>query len=221
MQEQHFPDDKHGPGLLRQACRLERNKGLEFIEELYKFGLDYSSVGLSTLMVAARCGNVDVMKLLLSNGASLDAVDKQGRNVVHHACIGGHEATLAALRNTAVDWNRKAEVTIDSKQVTGATALHIAASLNSSILDYLLKEILISDIDSITDDSETALFIATWQKNPRNVVSLLSAESKCPCSLASRKAKPLVSLLRVWETMRLRSNSCDTRAMSSFQMTLD
>ena len=171
-------DKEHGSELVRLACVNNTPTSHEIISELLKAGFSTngrSSTGESSLMFAARYGNVDIVKLLLSYGADPNLYDDAGCNVVHIACIAGHEEIVYLLRDTEVDWNRKAKASIHSQQIQGVTALHLAAALpDDRILEYLLTESLVSDINSITDSSQTALHIAARSGLPRNVSSLLT-----------------------------------------------
>lgn len=53
---------------------------------------DYS--GRTGLMLAAECGSVLAVKLLLVAGASVSATDHTGSCAVLDACMAGHDAVL-------------------------------------------------------------------------------------------------------------------------------
>lgn len=191
-----------GSDHLRLACtgKSSREGCLQIVELLLQAGFDpddYSSPGESAIMVAAYHGGVDAMKLLISCEAKLNHRDEKGHSVVHYACLGGQEAALTALRTTEVDWTQKANFWAGSTQFTGATAVHMAASIeNNRVLEYLLTEHQGFDINSTTDDSETALHVAVLGARPKNVSFLLSknadanvrtlSEGESPFQMATR-----------------------------------
>lgn len=177
-----FDNKEQGSGLVQIACEANGFRCRDIVQILLRTGLSPNDARLGTnesaLMTAARHANIDVLKLLMSYGANLHALDMRSASVVHHACHGGHQASLQVLRDTEINWNQKANWTLNSEQVIGVNALHIAASLeNNEVLEYLLNEDLVDDIDAVAGDSETSLFIAAWSSLPLNVSSLLSRKA--------------------------------------------
>ncbi|KAL8686200.1 MAG: hypothetical protein Q9218_007275 [Villophora microphyllina] len=176
---QHRKD--RSSGLVRATSTFDwRSKTLEYLLNA-GFGPDdqHPSSGESALMVAARSGAVEVMKILLSNGASVHILDKFGCNVVHYACLGGSLEALQILRHTLVDWTQKGSRTFCLGRIEvegeGVTPLHLAATQKENLaLEYLLDESLAIDIDAVTDRSETPLYLAASNFCPENVSSLLS-----------------------------------------------
>lgn len=55
------------------------------------------SDGKTCLISAASKGSSDLVKLFCDQGASTDAVDRQGRTALHKACIFGHAETVRVL----------------------------------------------------------------------------------------------------------------------------
>ncbi|KAL5248928.1 hypothetical protein ACHWQZ_G017953 [Mnemiopsis leidyi] len=53
--------------------------------------------GKSALHTAARTGNVEMIKLLLDNGADIKLLDSKNRSVLHYGAISGNVPTLAFL----------------------------------------------------------------------------------------------------------------------------
>lgn len=150
----------------------------EAVRVLLAKGCDVNSrgrIGQTSLMIAAERGYVDMMDLLISNGADVEALDENGWNIVHHVCATGELRTLQFLRHTNVDWNKRGKCIIFSGRSTECSPLHLAAqNQKTEILEYLLEEGLVSDINSLTDDSVTALYIATTYDLPSAVSALLS-----------------------------------------------
>lgn len=134
-----------------------------------------SSRGENALMLAARAGNVDIVKLLIDHGVDPSVSDSQGCNVAHYALDSGHVEVIYALRHCKLDWGAKGEMSIHGVMLRGVTALHLAAKhKDSMLLEYLIDEKLISDIDCATQSGETPLYIAVWSVQPCNVAVLLS-----------------------------------------------
>lgn len=196
---------------LRLACQGTSSKSRGVVKLLLDKGFDTNEQSptdsRSPLMIAARQGDVDIVNLLISHGADMYALDKAGCNVVHYACLGGHVKILRVLKDSPVDWNCRGEILIHTGSMTGACPLHVAARFEDGVLEYLLNENLITDIDQVTDQSESALRIATWSRQPKNVASLLSRGAnaaikdtmedtgECPIHVAARLGdKAIVSL---------------------------
>lgn len=198
-------------GFLRLACQGTSSKSRGVVNLLLTKGFDSNEQsptdGTSPLMIAARQGNVDLVNLLISYGADIHALDKAGCNVVHYACLGGNVNILRVFKDSLVDWNCMGEMPILFGSMTGACPLHVAARFEDGILEYLLNENLITDINQVTDRSESALHIATWSRRPKNVALLLSRGAnaaikdslggigECPVHVAARLGdKVMVSL---------------------------
>ena len=172
-------DKRVGSGLVRASCQANLARSYENVKVLLNAGLTANDScpvdGETPLMIAARHGNVDMMNLLIFNGADPHALDKGGCNVIHYACRGGHLASLRVIKNLGVDWNRKARCSISGEKFIGVIPFHLAAMLeNNHILEYFIDESLVSDIDTVADSQFTALFIAAWLSRPENVSTLLA-----------------------------------------------
>lgn len=166
-----------GPEVLYLACLHSSSTARDTVVALLELGLGCnipSANGRTPLMAAAESGNVAILSTLLLHGAD-PSVSILGLNAVHCACFKGHKSILVLLRETIIDWNSKAATQILAVRRTQVTALHIAAQCkDSSILEYLLNEDLISDIDARTNRGDTPLFAAVSAGAPRNVSLLLS-----------------------------------------------
>ncbi|KAI4120736.1 MAG: hypothetical protein LQ338_006802 [Usnochroma carphineum] len=155
-----------------------RSEALDPIRTLLDNGCDVNSRrvnGETSLMISARFGKVDVMDLLISRGGDLEAVDSDGCNIVHHTCFQGSLEIIKRLRYTESDWVKKGTCSFGSQRWTGVSPLHLAAkNWEPGVLEYILDQGLVSDIDAVTDDSETALYIAASFSSAGNVSALLS-----------------------------------------------
>ena len=60
---------------------------IEVVKKFIEYGVDVNekSNGMSPLMVAARYNKVEIIKILLSNGANLKAKDEKGFTALKHA----------------------------------------------------------------------------------------------------------------------------------------
>jgi ankyrin repeat protein len=71
------------------------------VEELLKHGADPNATqhreGAPPLILAAREGHVEVVRLLLARGASVEARDRSGLTAAARAAEGGHDAVVALL----------------------------------------------------------------------------------------------------------------------------
>ena len=166
-----------GSDLIRRACQRNDTEACGTVLMLLKAGSDPSRCsirGESALMLAALAGNVDIVKLLIGHGVDSSVSDAQGCNVAHYALEGGDVGVVYALRRCKLDWGAKGEMLIHGKMLRDVTALHLAAkNRDSMLLEYLIDEKLISDIDCVTGDRITPLYIAVWSALPRNVDVLL------------------------------------------------
>ena len=93
------------------------------------------------------------------------------------ACAGGQIQGVMALDELKFDWSTAVSyMQIGSDWLHKVTLLHVAASLPSNtILEYMMDNNHVIDINAVTDDGRTALWIAVWLKRFDNVISLLKA----------------------------------------------
>jgi ankyrin repeat protein len=89
-----------------------------------------SSISLKPLMLAAAGGHSNVISALIKYKADIHAIDKRGRNALHHAAINGHvDAALTLL---------DAGVGIFDGDFQGNNPLHLAAENNHvKMVDFL------------------------------------------------------------------------------------
>lgn len=170
-------DLKLGSQLIYLACSRNFPLAHEVVSALLELDLDCnlpSPNGRTALMAAAESGNGAILNTLLLHGADPSITDS-GLNALHCACFGNHKNILVRLRETSIDWNNKTTATIMGVPHTNVTALHIAAQFeNSSVLEYLLKQDLMSNIDARINCGATPLFVAVYLRVPQNVALLLS-----------------------------------------------
>lgn len=99
----HLPD-AFGDQPLHYALR--HNADLEVIRALLSWGADpnrSSADGDRPAIIASRHRNDGALLLLVDYGVELDAVDHNGRSLLHHAVIEGNAAVAASLIDSGAD----------------------------------------------------------------------------------------------------------------------
>ncbi|XP_073084846.1 death-associated protein kinase 1 isoform X1 [Manis javanica] len=109
--------------------------------------------GTPPLLIAAGCGNIQILQLLLKRGSRIDIQDKGGSNAIYWASRHGHVETL-----TFLSANR---CPLDVKDKSGETALHVAARYGHADVVQLLCS-LGSNPNFQDKEEETPLHCAAW-----------------------------------------------------------
>ena len=162
--------------LLHFACEGPASNRTQVVTDLLDLGSDpnyRSAEGTTAMMLAAERGSVAVVKMLIDHDADVAATDINGWSVTHYACQSGSEELLYLLKSVTTDWNAKITAKIHKNWSYEATALHLAASLRSNALRFLLTNDLVADVNSLTQDKETALWMAAFFGISKNVSLLL------------------------------------------------
>ncbi|XP_041042130.1 death-associated protein kinase 1 isoform X3 [Carcharodon carcharias] len=109
--------------------------------------------GTPPLMIAAGCGNVQILNLLIQKGAKIDVQDKSGSNALYWAARHGHTEMLKFLLQK--------ECPLNVQDKSGETALHVAARYgNVEVVQYLCN---VGVNPNLQDrDQETPLHCAAW-----------------------------------------------------------
>ena len=163
-------------GLLCFACEGAAPSMKQVVTDLLDMGSDpndRSAEGNTAMMLAARGGHVAIVKMLIDHGADVSVTDIDGWSVTHYACQSGSEEILYLLKSITTDWVAKITFNFGGQWSYNATALHLAAGLPGPALDFLLTNDLMTDINSLTKRKETALWVAAYSGNSRNVSLLL------------------------------------------------
>ncbi|MBN2018412.1 MAG: ankyrin repeat domain-containing protein [Candidatus Cloacimonetes bacterium] len=85
------------------------------------------------LTVAAIAGNLDIMKYLISQGADINTIDREGSNLLHNAAANGHLEVVQYLLDQGFD--------INAEDANGNTALLFASSHNNfDLIKFLLDK---------------------------------------------------------------------------------
>lgn len=151
---------------------IEALRGEASLKKLIAKNIDInikSTGGYTSLIFAARNGNIKVAKILLDCGADINSIDNEGSTALIIASSTGSEEIVKLLLE------RGANVNISNNQ--GATALIVASHKgNEKIVELLLAQRDI-DIDVFTD-SGSALFYAVSAGHEKIVKLLLKSGAK-------------------------------------------
>lgn len=112
-----------------------------------------NKLGTPPLLVAAGCGNIQILNLLIQKGAKIDVQDKSGSTALYWAARHGHTETLCFLHQQ--------ECPLNVQDKSGETALHVAARYgNVEVVQYLCKIGVNPDLQD--REQETPLHCAAW-----------------------------------------------------------
>uniref|UniRef100_A0A493U3E6 Death associated protein kinase 1 n=1 Tax=Anas platyrhynchos platyrhynchos TaxID=8840 RepID=A0A493U3E6_ANAPP len=109
--------------------------------------------GTPPLLIAAGCGNIQMLQLLLKRGSRIDVQDKAGSNAIYWASRHGHVETLKFLSEN--------KCPLDVKDKSGETALHVAARYGHvDVVQFLCS--IGSNPNFQDKEEETPLHCAAW-----------------------------------------------------------
>uniref|UniRef100_UPI003AAFA021 death-associated protein kinase 1 n=1 Tax=Centroberyx gerrardi TaxID=166262 RepID=UPI003AAFA021 len=109
--------------------------------------------GTPPLLIAAGCGNIQIIEVLMRKGAEIQAHDKSGANAIYYAARHGHVGTLKFLHEK--------KCPLDVQDKCGETALHVAARYgNVDVVSYLCS--IQANPDLADREQETPLHCAAW-----------------------------------------------------------
>ena len=128
-------------------------------------------------MLAAEVGALSVVDILIHRGADVSVTDTGGWSVIHYALFSGSEELWRSLRHVKTDWNGMIAGIFYGIHCRDATALHLAATLDNSALEFRLKNDLISNINHVNSMQETALCMAAGYGISGNVDLSLEANA--------------------------------------------
>ncbi|XP_073696330.1 death-associated protein kinase 1 [Garra rufa] len=139
--------------------------------------------GTPPLLIAAGCGNVQIIDVLMKKGAEIQAFDKTGANAIYYASRHGHVGTLRFLHE------KKCPLDIQDK--SGETALHVAARYgNVDVVQYLCS--IHANPDLVDREQETPLHCAAW--HGYSAVARVLCEAGCDVNARNREGEsPLLT----------------------------
>ncbi|XP_048250451.1 ankyrin repeat domain-containing protein 50-like isoform X2 [Haliotis rufescens] len=109
--------------------------------------------GRTPVMVAAEKGHSQVFDLLVTQGADVSAMDDDGNNILHVACLGGHVDVVKYVLSQKV-------ADINSRGQYGRTPLMVAAEKgHRQMFDLLVREG--ADVLLVDDNRNNILHVAS------------------------------------------------------------
>lgn len=139
--------------------------------------------GTPPLLIAAGCGNVQIIDVLMRKGAEIQALDKSGANAIYYASRHGHVETLKYLHEK--------KCPLDVQDKSGETALHVAARYgNVDVVQYLCS--IHANPDLTDREQETPLHCAAW--HGYSPVARALCEARCDVNARNREGEsPLLT----------------------------
>ncbi|KAL7836570.1 hypothetical protein AOLI_G00278540 [Acnodon oligacanthus] len=134
--------------------------------------------GTPPLLIAAGCGNVQIIDVLMRKGAEIQALDKSGANAIYYASRHGHVETLKFLHEK--------KCPLDTQDKSGETALHVAARYgNVDVVQYLCS--IHANPDLTDREHETPLHCAAW--HGYSAVARALCEAGCNVNARNREGE--------------------------------
>ena len=166
----------------------KRRLGMSKGDSLAKFVNDKTNEGLTALHYAANKGSIPLFKLLMENGANVDAVTNLGKNVMHMAAEGNQPSMLIYLIT-------EEHLSSHSVDENGSTPLHWACYFGAeeavNFLLYLSDNINEQDKEKLTplhlavNEGRENIVIKLLQKNADK--NLENNKGELPIDLARKK----------------------------------
>ncbi|KAB5528560.1 hypothetical protein PHYPO_G00141630 [Pangasianodon hypophthalmus] len=139
--------------------------------------------GTPPLLIAAGCGNIQIIDVLIRKGAEIQTLDKSGANAIYYAARHGHVETLKFLHE------KKCPLDIQDK--SGETALHVASRYgNMDVVQYLCS--IHANPDLTDREQETPLHCAAW--HGYSAVARALCQAGCDVNARNREGEsPLLT----------------------------
>ena len=191
--------DENGNTILHKACFLnnkelilliiqELKKRLGSSSSLSNFINERTDEGMTALHLAAYKGNLEISKILIENGASVEIVTNLGKNIIHLSAEGNQPSIM-------IYFLYKKGLDIFTADENGSSPLHWACySGAEESVDFLIS--LKADINSKDKEKLTPLHLATLYNREKIVVKLLqngadknnkNSRGESPIDIAKKK----------------------------------
>uniref|UniRef100_UPI00387FB281 Transcription factor ETV6,DARPin n=1 Tax=synthetic construct TaxID=32630 RepID=UPI00387FB281 len=136
--------------LTKEDFRYRSPHSGDVLYELLQHILGGGDLG-KKLLEAARAGQDDEVRILMANGADVNATDNDGYTPLHLAASNGHLEIVEVLLKNGAD--------VNASDLTGITPLHAAAATGHlEIVEVLLKHG--ADVNAYDNDGHTPLHLA-------------------------------------------------------------
>ena len=138
----------------------------------------------TALHLASFRGNIEVIKILISNHAEINALTTNGYNVIHKAAMGNKPSSI-------VYFNKKYNMDLEATDENKMTALHLAtlSCMENSVI-YLLN--LGVNVNSQDKDGNTPLHFAIKKSQIRLIKKLIQRGADPNIPNNKRKKTPLM-----------------------------
>lgn len=134
--------------------------------------------GTPPLLIAAGCGNIQIIDVLIRKGAEIQTFDKSGANAIYYAARHGHVETLKFLHEK--------KCPLDNQDKSGETALHVAARYgNVDVVQYLCS--IHANPDLTDREQETPLHCAAW--HGYSAVARVLCQAGCDANARNREGE--------------------------------
>jgi ankyrin repeat protein len=144
--------------------------------------------GKSALRLAALNSHLDVVTLLVENGANINYIDADGRTTVY--CVACGAANDLNIVNT-LQHLVKLGADLEIKDLEGRTALHVSAWQGMvSVVEALIE--LGANIDAVDNEGRTPVMMAAWNGHAEVVSILVEAGCDVNHVSSSQGATPLL-----------------------------
>ncbi|MCC8484219.1 MAG: ankyrin repeat domain-containing protein [Rickettsia endosymbiont of Labidopullus appendiculatus] len=157
-------------GVLMHLCAITADDELdsfkELLEKLLQKGININDhiYDMTFLYIACVQGKINMIEMLLNNGADIKAPDKYGYTPLHFACTQDHTGVIAMLLA------KGAETKVQNKN--GHTPLHFACYKgDSDAVGILLKNK--AEINAKSNDGSTPLHLACLKGHIEVIKELL------------------------------------------------
>jgi ankyrin repeat protein len=131
-------------------------------------------------MIAIKSARLNVVQVLLENGADLNVRDRLGNTALHHAAFQG----MATIVRLLV----KKEVYVNEIGHYGRTALHVAAQRGNEVVVKILKEAG-ANLKMTDEEKKTALKLAEEKRQGPQAEEEVAQQEEPVHSKLRRKTK--------------------------------
>jgi ankyrin len=140
--------------------------------------------GLTPYLLAAKHGQLGVMKLLMRRGAVASVANMSGDTALHLAALGGQEQAAAFLLGQGAQSTHR--------EADGNTPLTMACWRgHSGVARLLLQHLGKQELKATNKEGQTALHAAAWSGD-EDIVSFLLGQGAVPSSRDKTKATPFI-----------------------------
>lgn len=159
---------------LQQLLHVAISKDdLTVVQHLLRYKIDIiheDEDGHRTIHVAAQYGNSQIIKAVISAGSPINIVNGQGIGALHMCLENSHDEAAMMLISEGATVNRP------RRYDSGEAPMHVAAKLGMN--DVLQRMICKGgDVNLLSGDRSTPLFLAVREKHPLTVRLLCDAGS--------------------------------------------